>query len=181
MVSLPQRMRKLQEKLLSIRLGSGALLLPKEVTRINLQFAAKIDGGHMGPRKFWRNELVRLKYHNPAVSMSVDRTAKAEDPATMSIHFSSLESAEESAAAEKVIKIDMKHRNNSEILEELIKATKAREAEPTEEDREEKRVLEEQKVASLAASKLSQEVRARVKREKELLEQARGDMGSQPA
>lgn len=50
MVSLPQRMRKLQDKLLAIRLGSGALLLPKEVTRINLRFAAKIDGGHMGPR-----------------------------------------------------------------------------------------------------------------------------------
>lgn len=113
--------------------------------------------------------------------MVVDRTAKSEDPATMSIHFGSPESNDGSAATERVFNIDMKHRNNSEILEELVKATKAKEVEPTEEDREEKRVLEEQKVASLAASKLSQEVRARVKREKELLEQARGDMGAQPA
>ena len=50
MVSLPQRMRKLQTKLLAIRLGSGAMVLPKEVTRIHMRFARKIDGGHMGPR-----------------------------------------------------------------------------------------------------------------------------------
>lgn len=50
MVSLPQRMRKLQTKLLAIRLGSGALVLPKDVKRIHLRFAQKIDGGHMGPR-----------------------------------------------------------------------------------------------------------------------------------
>lgn len=48
--SLSQRMRKLQTKLLSIRLGSGAYVLPKDIKRIHLRFAPKINGGHMGPR-----------------------------------------------------------------------------------------------------------------------------------
>lgn len=50
MVSLSQRMRKLQTKLLAIRLGSGALVLPKEVKRLHMRFAPHINGGHMGPR-----------------------------------------------------------------------------------------------------------------------------------
>lgn len=48
--SLAQRMRKLQTKLLSIRLGSGAFVLPKDIKKIHLRFAPKINGGHMGPR-----------------------------------------------------------------------------------------------------------------------------------
>jgi hypothetical protein len=50
MVGLPQRMRKLQTRLLAIRLGSGALILPKEVKRIHMRFAPHIEGGHMGSR-----------------------------------------------------------------------------------------------------------------------------------
>lgn len=50
MPSLSQRLRKLQTKLLAIRLGSGALILPKEVKRIHMRFATRIEGGHMGPR-----------------------------------------------------------------------------------------------------------------------------------
>ncbi|KAH0414018.1 hypothetical protein KCU90_g16126, partial [Aureobasidium melanogenum] len=80
MVSLLQRMRKLQTKLLAIRLGPGAAVLPKEISRIHMRFAPKIDGGHMGPRKFWRHELVRLKFHNPAIPMTLDRTAAQTDP-----------------------------------------------------------------------------------------------------
>ncbi|KAF2766038.1 hypothetical protein EJ03DRAFT_354280 [Teratosphaeria nubilosa] len=168
MVSLSQRMRKLQTKLLAIRLGSGALLLPKDVTRLHLRFARHIEGGHMGPRKFWRHELVRLQYHNPSIPMTVDRSASSTDPATLSIHF---------APDDRVQTIDMKNRSNSEILERLQQITKATVVEPTERDREELRALEEQTQRSARDSKLSQEVRARVKREAQLLEQARGDVG----
>ncbi|KAK5110968.1 hypothetical protein LTR85_000678 [Meristemomyces frigidus] len=206
MVSLPQRMRKLQTKLLAIRLGSGALVLPKDVKRIHMRFAQKIDGGHMGPRKFWRHELVRLKYHNPAVSMTIDRTASADDPALMSVHFApadapqtsedsatsaptpvtsttqdSSPSSDTAAPTDRVQTIDMKHRTNSEILTELQRLTKAFPVEPTPEEREEIQMLEDHRVRSARDSKLSQEVRARQKREKELLEQARGDVASQAA
>lgn len=50
MVSISQRMFKLKQKLLAIRLGSGALVLPKDVKRIHMSFGAHINGGHMGPR-----------------------------------------------------------------------------------------------------------------------------------
>lgn len=50
MPSLAQRMRKLQTQLLAIRLGSGALVLPKDVKRIHMRFAQYKKGGHMGPR-----------------------------------------------------------------------------------------------------------------------------------
>jgi large subunit ribosomal protein MRP49 len=72
----------------------------------------------------------------------------------------------------------MKNRTNSDILEELVRVTNAYPVEPTPEDREEQRLLEEQRIRSLADSKLSQEVRAKQKRERDLLEQARGVMGS---
>ncbi|TKA32952.1 hypothetical protein B0A50_01178 [Salinomyces thailandicus] len=204
MVSLPQRMRKLQTRLLAIRLGSGALVLPKDVKRIHMRFARHIDGGHMGPRKFWRHELVRLKYHNPAVPMTIDRTAESTDAAIMSIHFAPSESSPQTsdsatsspapvqsttgsttpsahAPTERVQTIDMKHRTDSEILQEVIRLTKAFPVEPTPEEQEEMRLLEEQRVRSTRDSKLSQEVRARQKREQELLEQARGDLASQPS
>lgn len=50
MPSISYRMRALQTKLLAIRLGSGALILPKEVKRIHMRFARRIEGGHLGPR-----------------------------------------------------------------------------------------------------------------------------------
>ena len=71
----------------------------------------------------------------------------------------------------------MKHRTPSEILEELVKLTSAYPIEATAEDKEEMRILEEQKVRSARDAKLSAEVRARTKREKESLEQARGRSG----
>jgi hypothetical protein len=60
--SLAQRMRKLQTKLLSIRLGSGAFVLPKDIKKIHLRFAPKINGGHMGPRYALPNDHITPSY-----------------------------------------------------------------------------------------------------------------------
>jgi large subunit ribosomal protein MRP49 len=149
---------------------------------------------------FWRHELVRLKFHNPAIPMSIDRTALQTDPALLSVHYtnpdavqssSSVTSApasrdsttknttpSEAASTERVETINMTHSNNTEILEAFVRLTKAYPIEPTAEEKEELASLEEQRIRSAAASKLSAEVRARQKREKELLEQARGDMAA---
>lgn len=108
----------------------------------------------------------------------------------MSIHFASQDAQQTSSSATsaptdsttaRVETINMKGRTNSEILQELIRVTKAYPIEPTEEEKEELRLLEEQRLRSLRDSKLSKEVRARVKRERELLEQARGDLASREA
>ncbi|KAL9051079.1 MAG: hypothetical protein Q9162_006252 [Coniocarpon cinnabarinum] len=49
MVNVLKRMRRLKE-LLDVRLGPGAMVMNPEVKRIHMQFAKKIDNGHMGPR-----------------------------------------------------------------------------------------------------------------------------------
>jgi len=87
MVNPGKRMNLLKAKLLSLRHGPGAAILPPEITRIHMDFASKWNDGHMGPRKFWRDAMPRLKYWNPAVPMIVNRSDKQEGPATMSIYF----------------------------------------------------------------------------------------------
>ncbi|KAI5197197.1 hypothetical protein E4T42_06769 [Aureobasidium subglaciale] len=194
MVSLLQRMRKLQT-LLAIRLGPGAAVLPKEISRIHMRFAPKIDGGHMGSKKFWRHELVRLKYHNPAIPMTIDRTALQTDPALMTIFFADPEASPTSGAAPttstsgdkepsnyspstKTETIDMTGRTPEHILTDFMKITSARQVEATQEELESLRSLEEQRVRSERDSKLSLEVREKKKREESLLAQARGDLAS---
>ena len=108
--------------------------------------------------------------------MTVDRTAEQDEPAVMTIHMQP-----EDSETEKIEKINMKNYRSSEILDALIQLTKASVVEPTVEDQEQLAKLEEQRQRSQRDSKLSQEVRARVKREKELLEQARGDLAAQNA
>lgn len=117
--------------------------------------------------------------------MTIDRTATSQDPAIMSIHFASPQQSSSSDSehlqTERVQTIDMTNRLNPDILQEFIRVTNAYPVEPTPEEKEEIRALEEQRVRSQRDRERSLEVRARLKREKELLEQARGDLGaSQP-
>ncbi|KAI1811715.1 CI-B8 domain-containing protein [Poronia punctata] len=86
MVNPGKRMHLLQS-LLQLRHGPGAAILPPEITRIHLDFAKRWNDGHLGPRKFWRTCLPRLKYWNPAIPMLVNRSDNQEGPATMSIYF----------------------------------------------------------------------------------------------
>ena len=84
--SLAQRMRKLQTKLLSIRLGSGAYVLPKDIKRIHLRFAPKINGGHMGPRygllddDVQKHTLTCRKECFGATSLSASSTTTQQSP-----------------------------------------------------------------------------------------------------
>lgn len=49
-LSVGQRTTKVQQRLLAIRIGPGAVRLPHNVKRINLRFAPKAEGGHLGAR-----------------------------------------------------------------------------------------------------------------------------------
>lgn len=53
-----------------------------------MEFAHRLNDGHMGGRKFWKENLPRLKYHNPEVPMIVNRTHEQTGPATLSIYMS---------------------------------------------------------------------------------------------
>lgn len=89
--------------------------------------------------------------------------------------------ASDHTPAERVETINMKHRTNSEILQELVRITRAYPIEPTVEEQQELRLLEEQRVRGERDRRSSLEARARVKRERELLEQARGELAREPA
>ena len=161
--------------------------MPNNVKKIHLNFAQKADDGHYGARRVWRVYLRRLKYHNPAVSMTVKRTADQESPATLSVHFtpSSISSFPTAPAAppktlsdhspsKKVETIDMKHKSESEILSRLLEMTKAMPYEATPDELAELRDVEDYNRKTTkdraAQSRLNQ-----IKRQEQaLLDQARG-------
>ena len=165
-----------------------------------MEFALKNHDGHYGPRKFWHNHLPRLKYHNPAVSMTVSRTTDNAGPATMTVFYAP---APESASAtaspapsssttsaattsghtpfERVESIDMKHKHETEILEKLMRLTKAMQVVATAEEDAELQALEDQRQRSEADRKGMAEVNERKRREKSILEQARGGLATTKA
>ncbi|KAK7704746.1 hypothetical protein SLS57_010370 [Botryosphaeria dothidea] len=185
MPTIGQRMFKMKE-LLSIRLGPGAAVLPKDVKKITMRFAPKIDDGHRGPKRFFRHILPRIKYRNPALPITVDRSAAQSDPAILNVVFKN-DSASTSAPApaaeggDRVVTIQMKHKSESEILRQLYEVTGAKEVEPTDVEQEELRQLTERKERSRRDSERMFEVNRQRKREAEMLAAARGEVGINPA
>lgn len=180
-----------------MRLGRGAAILPRDVKRIHLDFAFKLNDGHFGARKVWRNYLPRLKYHNPAISMSVNRTQNQTGPATLTVFFASpsdLASNTSSPAPsssttqdtptsghapfERTVTIEMKHRHESEILSELLNLTKASPVEPSrEEEAELEKLAEEERQGGLDRARNAAYTEQK-RQEKALLDQARGAVGA---
>ncbi|KAI9793015.1 MAG: hypothetical protein M1833_000836 [Piccolia ochrophora] len=200
MVSIVKRMTKLRS-LLAIRLGPGAAVLSPEVQRIHMQFAVKTNDGHTGPRLFWRRHLPRLKYHNPAIPMTVNRGTDQSGPALMTVSFAPASPSSSPTAspaptsstadpqlsttaptpsadvtpASRVETIDMKHRSSDDILAELMDMTRGM---PVVATLEEEQQLADLKVqaerAELDRQRTKKIVAARKNRE-EVLRQARGD------
>ncbi|PQE21018.1 50S ribosomal Mrp49 protein [Rutstroemia sp. NJR-2017a WRK4] len=200
MVNIVSRMTKLRA-LLNIRLGPGAAILPPEVTRIHMDFAFKMNDGHFGPRKFWRNCLPRLKYHNPAIPMTVNRNHDQTGPALMTIHFTDPSSASELSApissttqpststapttpsssgspTTHTKEINMKHRTDSEILSQLISLTNAKLVRATPEEQRQLKELAEHKARAEKDSALSAVLNERRRKEQAILTQARGEVAS---
>lgn len=181
-----------------MRLGVGAAVLPRNVKRIHLDFAFKLNDGHFGARKVWRNYLPRLKYHNPAVSMSVNRTQNQTGPATLTVFFAAPSHPASNASApaplpsiitqdtptpghapfERTVTIEMKHRHESEILSELLSLTKASPVEPLPEDKAElEKLAEEERQAGLDRVRNAAYIEQK-RQDKALLDQARGAAGA---
>ncbi|KAI9751924.1 MAG: hypothetical protein M4579_005835 [Chaenotheca gracillima] len=193
--------------LFDLRLGPGAAVLPPEIKRIHLDFAYKWNSGHLGPRKFWHKCLPRLKYHNPAVSMTVNRTTDQKAPATMSIFFSSPSRSDSPTAAptptsstsspalsdapttptsdsppvERVESIDMKDKTDSAILASLMELTKAFPVNATPEELDELARLQERAIRTQADSARTAKWNAEKRKEKAVLAQARGEVASAEA
>ncbi|KAI0426515.1 CI-B8 domain-containing protein [Xylaria sp. FL1042] len=169
----PGKRMNILKALLELRHGPGAAILPPEVTRIHMDFAVKWNDGHLGPRKFWKTCLPRLKYWNPAIPMLVNRSNNQAGPATMSIYFrqTSASSNPASTAAavrnmlplaqqpqssiknehpapppeegERVVTIDMKNVVSDVILSEFLAKTGATVVHPTPDEQVEMRQVEE--------------------------------------
>ncbi|KAI1095473.1 CI-B8 domain-containing protein [Rostrohypoxylon terebratum] len=179
MVNPGKRMHILQE-MLAIRHGPGAAILPPEITRIHMDFAKKWNNGHLGPRRFWKDCLPRLKFWNPAVPMLVNRTEDQSAPAKMSIYFrqAALDANKPSALmskmnslplaqqphsstenecpapppeeGERVVTIDMKDVRSDVILDEFMAKTGATKVEPTPDEQAELAAIERRRQRAAA-------------------------------
>jgi large subunit ribosomal protein MRP49 len=130
--------------------------------------------------------------------MAVNRTNNQTGPALLTVHFTSESAATikpeissttdkqtctgpvpESKAGpstERTEVINMKHRLDSEILDQLLKLTKAKVVRPTAEEQRQMQEMEEQNTKSEKDAAMMAEVNAKRKREEEILTQARGEV-----
>lgn len=179
----------------TVRHGPGAAILPKAVRRVHLEFAFKINNGHMGARKFWRLYLPRLKYYNPAVLMTINRSTNQAGPPMLSIFFASdgepcsasvnpstlTSTAERLSLTDRVETFDMTHQHQLDILQQVMILTSAVDIQPTGDEILEMRQIEEDNVKSKQDRIRMQNVFEARKREKALLQQARGNLGNAAA
>jgi len=149
--------------------GPGAAILPPDVTKIHMDFALKGNVGHVGPKKFWRECLPRLKYYNPAVSMTVNRTTENTTDPVMTIHFNKNGTA-------RTEQIDMRNIHSSHILSYLLDITKAKEVKPSEEDLKLGKELAEQQAKSAEDSRICLEINAERRRQAAIINQSRKQM-----
>ncbi|KAL4811151.1 CI-B8 domain-containing protein [Aspergillus unguis] len=172
MVNLFKRMRKLNTRILNVRVGTGAAILPTKatatteypaVTRLHLTYARKIYGGHQGARHFWRNCLTRLKYHNPSIPITVKQTDNQEGPASLTVYFAeSLSKAatlntaatkDEHAPApsdgEHAAVVDIRNLTYTDIWNKMKNMTGAQEVHATEEETAALKKLEQMKQQSV--------------------------------
>lgn len=172
-------------------------MLASDVQKLSLNFATKINDGHAGARRIWRYALPRLKYHNPTVSMLINRTTVQEGPATITVFFGRSQKSistylsptlpnsltpgsdlEESRWFERTEIIDMKHLHDSEILSQLMKVTKASQILATPEEEVELRQLKEEEEKSKQDSLVALDSKEKQRQKQALLDEARGLMSS---
>ncbi|KAL8903496.1 MAG: hypothetical protein Q9207_003881 [Kuettlingeria erythrocarpa] len=175
--------------LFTVRLGQGAVVLPRDVKRIHLDFAFRFNDGHFGARKVWRSFLPRLKYHNPAVSMTINRSQDNTGPATLTIFYGAPKDAAPSPSTtrdastsdlkpfDRTETIDMKNKHESDILSELMDLTKPTPVVATPEDEAELQQLVDERNRGAADRVCNAAYTEQKRQEKALLDQARGTVG----
>jgi len=80
--------------------------------------------------------------------------------------------------SQRVVTINMKHKSEEQILEEVMKITGGKEVQPTQGELDTLRELEEFRERSRKDSERSKAVREKWKREQEMLKQARGELAA---
>ncbi|OKL61022.1 hypothetical protein UA08_03781 [Talaromyces atroroseus] len=199
MVNLFKRMRKLNTRLLNVRVGTGAANLPSissplkdlpAVTRIHLTYAKYIQGGHAGARHFWRNCLPRLKYHNPAVQMSVKQTDDQDGPAALTIFFTGQPNKKQAyhdadledkhapapSESEQTVVLNIKEYNFEEIWNQVKDVTGAIDIVATAKDKEDLENFRKMDIKSEADRVRVAALRQAKKDQERMLQEARGEV-----
>ncbi|KAF4483588.1 ribosomal MRP49 [Fusarium agapanthi] len=196
MRSLGERFNKLRA-IISLRCGPGAAILPQEVTRIHMDFATSFKNGHMGAKKFWRENLPRLKYHNPSVPMIVNRHSRNNKKPTISIYLrkpdasspapatrsqpsssrNNMSKATPPDADERIITVDMTEKHSSHILEYVLAETRAVPIKPTKEEIRELQELDAMARQAEVDRARMRSLREEKKREEDMLKRARAAGG----
>ncbi|KAF5672245.1 ribosomal MRP49 [Fusarium denticulatum] len=196
MRSLGERFNKLRA-IISLRCGPGAAILPPEVTRIHMDFATSFKNGHMGAKKFWRENLPRLKYHNPSVPMIVNRHSRNNKKPTISIYLrkpdastpapatrsqpsssrNNMSKATPPDADEKIVTVDMTEKHSSHILEYVLAETRAVPIKPTKEEIRELQELDAMARQAEVDRTRMRSLREEKKREEDMLKRARAAGG----
>ncbi|KAL2197244.1 CI-B8 domain-containing protein [Corynascus similis CBS 632.67] len=192
MVNVLRRLNKLTA-LVRLRNGPGAAMLPQDVTRIHMEFAHRINQGHMGPRVFFREALPRLKYWNPAVPMVVNRSYDQSGPATLTLYFrepgatlpsdlpqpssstQGLAKAPAPAEGERALTIDMKNRRSEAILKEFMEKSGAVSVKMSPEDEAIMREVEERERIGAIDRERIRKLNEAAKREKQMIAQAHSE------
>lgn len=186
-------------QLVNIRVGTGAAIFPsassatKEfpaITRLHLTYARKIYGGHQGARHFWRNCLPRLKFHNPAVPMTVRQTEEQDGPAALTIYFAEQASNAASLTAsqindkhapapsdtEKSAVVDVKNLDYQQIWNKVKVMTGAKEIAATQEEAAELAKFEQMRVQGEKDRVRMAALRQAKKDQERMLQEARGEV-----
>ncbi|KAK7518777.1 hypothetical protein IWZ03DRAFT_374613 [Phyllosticta citriasiana] len=166
MPTIQQRMFKLKEQLLWIRIGPGSATIPRNVASIRLRMAKSIDGGNRGPKKFLREIVPRIKYRNPWLPIKVNRGAEPHEGAFLTVNYAP-------EAKRAPTRIEMKYKAEGEIWSQLADAVHATEIKPTDVELEETEEIRKKNEHSKVVREAQLQVNARLKREKQLLEAAK--------
>ncbi|KAK3905893.1 CI-B8 domain-containing protein [Staphylotrichum tortipilum] len=184
--------------LVRLRSGPGAAILPHDVTRIHLEFNHKYNGGHMGPRKFWREALPGLKFWNPAVPMVVNRSNEKDAPATLTLYFreagvklpdlmqtgSATDGTSKAPApvpGERAVQIHMKNRRSEAILKEFMDKSGAVPVKPTPQDELELRELADREAIGEIDRAVSLKQNEERRKEEEFLRRTRAALADSQA
>ncbi|PON25953.1 hypothetical protein TGAM01_v205390 [Trichoderma gamsii] len=167
-----------------------------------MDFAISLKGGHMGARqfnrKFWKEYLPRLKFHNPSIPMIVNRHDQNQLPPIMSIYLrksdasppasseplaqpsssrTNLSKAQPPTADERVVHIDMANKHSSHILEFFMAETRAVPLQPTNEEIVEMQALETLRKNADVDRERVRQLRLEKKKEEDMLKRARAAGG----
>ncbi|KAF1962952.1 hypothetical protein CC80DRAFT_461416 [Byssothecium circinans] len=157
-----------------------------------MEFNTKINGGHRGARKFWREMLPRIKYRNPSIPIQISRHNDRDGPSLVHIFTNTTSNPPSDLptppsgtpnaqttltpdTSTPTHTIDIKMLNESAILDKVIEKTGATVIEPTEEELEQMDEIREFKERSEKDRVEVREKLMKERREQELLKLARGE------